>query len=179
MLVRILLIFLLVGFGYSIYAQHHEHDEAHHEDFMKHRIGFEIGSTYIPNGFKSEKGDQNIYMPTLGLEYFYRFSHKWSAGGMADLELGQYLIPFGQDELSRDKAFIFAVVGKYEIIPLWSVFAGPGIEIEHHKNFPVFRLGSDYEFLLGKGWDLSPTLSYDYKEEYSSWSLMLSFGKKF
>ena len=176
---KIITFLLILGFSGFTHAQQHEHEEAEHEAFKRHRVAFEIGSAYVPDGFETEEGDKNLYIPKLGLEYQYRLTHKWALGVMADLELAEYLIPFGQEVLSRDKAFILTLVGIYEVIPFWAVFGGAGMEIEHHKNFGVIRLGTNYEFLLGKGWDLTPTLTYDYKEEYDSWSIVFSFGRKF
>jgi len=40
------------------------------------------------------------------VEYFYKFSHKWSAGVMVDFEMSQYVIPFLDDFINRDKAVV-------------------------------------------------------------------------
>jgi hypothetical protein len=170
----ILLIFAGTGFAQNV------GDEQHHNcEKNRHRLALEIGSAYIPDGFESEQGDKDLFVPTIGMEYQYFIDKKWALGVMADVELGEYLVPFGQDVLNRNKVFILTVVGVYEIMTHWEIFAGGGTEFEDHHNLGVLRIGTAYEFLLGKEWDLSPGLSYDYKEEYHSWGIVFSFGKKF
>ena len=161
----------------SIIAQEYVvHEESDHA-FLHHRLSGGFGYTFIPEGGESD--DHGIFAPTIAIEYFYKFSHHWAAGLMMDMELTKYIIPFNNEYLNRDKLLIFTVVGMYEPIEYWGIIAGAGIEIEHHHNFAVLRAGTGYEFDIGNHWDITPTLTFDFKEEYSSWALILSCGKRF
>jgi hypothetical protein len=181
---RIILI-SLVSFCFALtgFAQEHQGESGEHatstHDFLHHRLSAGFGYTFVPKGADESTEEEGIFVPTLSVEYFYKFSHTWSAGLMVDLELSTYVIPFLDDFLERDKAIIIGVVGLYEPIIYWGIFAGVGMEIESHHNFAVIRAGTDYEFQLGNNWDISPSLSFDFKEEYNSWALMVGVGKHF
>ena len=159
------------------HSEHHEHNDIH--EVPMHRIGFGGGYTYVPDGSEESGGSKGVFVPTLSLEYFYKFTHDWSAGLMLDLELSNYLIPFASDILNRDKVLVIGLVSLYEFTHGWSFFYGGGIEIEHHKNFAVFKLGLAYEYSFSHEWDVSPALAFDYKGEYSSLALLITFGKRF
>lgn len=150
-----------------------------HDELKKHSLFFEFGYTHIPDGYEELMDDQDIWVPTFGLAYLYYFSHKWSAGVMANLEMESYLINFNEEELKRDNVLILAAVAKFEVMRNWAVFAGLGIEIEEHHNFPVFRFGTEYNVPLPKNWFLAPVLTFDYKEEYTTWELAVGIGKRF
>jgi hypothetical protein len=176
----VIIIFCLPFIGFT---QDHQEERGDHQamshEFLHHRLSAGFGYTYVPKGVDESSEEEGIFVPTLSVEYFYKFSHKWSAGLMVDLELSQYVIPFLDDFLERNKALIIGAVGLYEPIIYWGIFAGAGIEIENHHNFAVIRAGTDYEFQLGNNWDISPSLAFDFKEEYTSWSLMVGVGKHF
>jgi len=174
--IRTSILVLLIGFmsNSNVYAQ--EEAGTHHED--KHLIALSFGYTYIPKG-----GDENqtettgVFIPTLGLDYLFKINQRWEIGLMTDIELANYVIV--HKELNRENAFIVTAIGSYKILHHWSVFGGAGIELEKHKNLAVLRLGTDYLFNLGKGWELGPGLYYDLKEGYDTWSLSVVIGKGF
>jgi hypothetical protein len=181
---RIILIsFVCCCFSLTGFAQEHAEESSEHSKpghpFLHHRLSAGFGYTFVPKGVDESSEEEGILAPTISVEYFYKFSHRWAAGLMVDMEMSQYLIPFLDDFLTRDKALIIGAVGLYEPIEYWGIFAGAGMEIESHHNFAVIRVGTDYEFLIGNNWDISPSLSFDFKEEYSSWALMVGFGKHF
>ena len=179
----VLFILFLFCFTYSGIAQDHqdshsgERSSAHH--FLHHRLAAGFGYTLVPKGADESTEEEGILVPTLALDYLYKFSHKWSAGLVVDLELSQYVIPVLDDFVNRHNALIIAAIGLYEPIIYWGIYAGAGIEIEKHKNFAVLKVGTDYEFQLGNNWDISPSLTFDWKEEYTTWSLMVGVGKHF
>jgi hypothetical protein len=96
---------------------------------------------------------------------------------MMDVELDHYLVV--DQDLERENAFIAAVIGLYKVTPRFSLFAGGGIEIEDHGNLAVLRVGADSPIPLGRDWILAPTLIFDFKEGYDTWSLAVSIGKEF
>jgi hypothetical protein len=177
-LLTIVLCLPLIGFAQDHQEEHGDHLAMTHE-FLHHRLSAGFGYTYVPKGVDESTEEEGIFVPTLSVEYFYKFSHKWSAGLMVDFELSQYVIPFLDDFVERHNTLIIGAVGLYEPIVNWGIYAGGGIEIEKHHNFAVLKIGTDDEFQIGKKWDISRSLTFDYKEEYTSWSLMVSFGKHF
>lgn len=144
----------------------------------RHFISLSFGYTYVPKGGSLESTEATgAFVPSIGLDYFYRIKPRWEIGTMMDVELDHYLII--DKDLERENAFIATVVGLYKIFPRLSVFAGGGIEIEHHENLAVFRAGIDSPIPLGRGWVMAPTLIFDFKEGYDTWSLAIAIGKEF
>jgi len=175
----LILFFVWMIFPGLIIAQEYlENAEVSH-DLLHHRVAAGFGYTYVPKAEKEPDGKKGVLVPTLSVEYFYKFSHTWSLGLMLDLELIDYVIPFHEDDLSRHNALIIGAVGIYEPLEYWGIFAGLGVEIEQHHNFEVVRAGSAYEFQIGNHWDISPSIIFDFKEEYTAWALMVSAGKHF
>ena len=157
-----------------IYAQ----EEAIEHTEEKHLIALAFGYTYIPNGVGENNTETTgVFIPSIGLDYFFRINQRWEIGLMADIELGNYVII--HKELNRENAFVVAGVGAFKISHHWAVFGGGGIEIEKHKNFAILRLGTDYSFSLGKGWIIAPGFHYDAKEGYDTWSFSVAIGKGF
>ena len=176
---HILLFFIFTFATGSIIAQEYVVHEEKDHNIVHHRLAAGFGYTFVPKGEDVMNDKEGILAPTLAVKYLYKFSHTWSAELMADLELIEYVIPESDDFLTRKNALIIAAVGIYEPIEYWGVFAGGGIEIEQHHNFAVLRAGTAYEFQIGHDWDITPSLIFDFKEEYTSWTLMLSAGKHF
>jgi len=188
-IIRVTFLILLISSNLSM-AQETEHkldshqndsidNDENHDEMKKHSLFLEFGYTHIPDAYEQISGDQDIWIPTLGLAYLYYFNHKWSAGLMVNLELESYLLSYNNKDLVRDNVLIIAAVAKFEIMHNWAVFAGPGIEIEEHHNFAVFRFGTEYNVPLPKNWFLAPVLTFDYKEEYTTFDFAIGIGKRF
>lgn len=165
----------------AVLAQAHDEHDSHEDshDFLKHSLALEFGYTYIPEGFSHVEGDEAIFVPTWGLAYSYRFNHKWGFSLMANVETGKYLISVNREDIPRENVFIFTTVATYELAPNWGLFFGPGIELESNKNFPVFRIGTEYGFELNNNWKLAPMLTFDYKIDYTSLELAIALAKRF
>lgn len=148
------------------------------EESKPHKIAFTLGLTHIPEAFEEGKTEKAVFVPTIGLDYFYQLNEKWNLGIALDLELGNYVVDFNQEDLSRDNAFIAVALAGYEILPRWEILMGPGIEFEKNENLLIFRLCTEYEFELGNDWGLFPSFSYDFKERYSTWALSLGISKR-
>ena len=144
----------------------------------RHFISLSFGYTYIPGAAELGEVEANgFFVPSIGIDYFYRIAPRWEIGTMMDVELDHYLVV--DKDLERENAFIAAVVGLYKLNPHLSLFAGGGIEIEHHGNLAVLRIGVDSPIQLGRAWVFAPTLIFDFKEGYDTWSLAISIGKEF
>jgi hypothetical protein len=170
-----ILALIIVFSSYSkIYAQ----EEASTHPEGKHLIALSLGYSYIPKGGEEHHEEATgVFVPSIGLDYFFKIHQKWEIGLMADFELGNYVII--HKELNRENAFVVAGAGAFKISNHWTVFSGVGIEIEKNKNFAILRLGSDYSFSMGKGWIIAPGFFYDIKEGYGTWSFAVAIGKGF
>ncbi len=172
----------------GIYAQNEidpasedkENNEEEEEE-KRHLITVAIGLTHIPTAEQDDPNNPGVFVPAIGLDYFYRFNSKWELGTMLDIETDKYFVPdVGGTGIERENVFIATIIGAYSILPGWSVFAGGGMETDKHHTLGVIRFGTDYLFKLGKnGWLLGPGFFVDFKEEYVTWSLSISVGKEF
>lgn len=144
----------------------------------RHTVAPGFGFTFIRlAGGLGNTEASGLFVPSVGLDYYFRFAKKWELGLMGNYELAHYYVMDGQIE--RDNALQVALVGKYNFARYWSVFAGGGIEIEPHGNLPLFRIGAMYSIKLKKNWAILPNLYFDFKENYTTWSLKLALAKKF
>jgi len=176
LLIKFILIILTIP--QKSFSQEPAGEEKDESMESRHFISLSFGYTFIPKGGNLESTEATgFFVPSIGLDYFYRIKPRWEIGTMMDVELDHYLII--DKDLERENAFIATVVGLYKISPHLSIFAGGGIEVEHHKNLAVFRAGIDSPISLGRGWVLAPTLIFDFKEGYDTWSLAIAIGKEF
>ena len=171
----------------SGYGQHHSESDKHsesehvksHELSKKYKLSFALGYTHIPAAFEHGEKEASVFVPGIGLDFFYSINHKWGIGLVADLELGEYLVDFNRKDLNRERALILGILGTYELMSHWELLFGGGIEIEKHKNLGIIRLGMEYEIPIGKDWSLAPALFFDFKEAFSTWAFSMTIGKRF
>ena len=167
----LLILFLIFSVSNTISAQESKKEN-------KHLITVAIGYSYIPKGAShGEESADGVFIPSLGLDYFYKISPKWEIGLMTDFEFGEYVI-FDKD-LNRKNAIVVTAIASYSLTESINLFAGGGIEFEESHNLGIVRVGGEYAFNLNKGWIIAPGFFYDFKEGYDSWSLSLAFGKEF
>jgi hypothetical protein len=159
-------------------AQEQEETEESEQE-KRHSLAFVFGYTHIPGAIKDGKTEESVFVPTIGLDYFYEFSERWIIGGVFDIELGKYEVDYEEEEITRELAFILAGLVGYEVLPGWGVLAGPGIEFEKNKNLFIIRFSTEYTFELGNDWGLFPNFTYDFKKEYGSFELGLGLKKRF
>lgn len=179
-IVTLTLLTFLIAIHFS-FAQEGGHEEEEHES--KNRIGFVVEATFVPEGSSTEHSEETNddskgrVVPTIGLEYTRTLSHHWDVGFSAELELDSYIIV--DNELNRENPLILVAFAIYRIVGSWFVYGGGGVELEKHKNLAVIRLGTEYEFILSNGWDITPTLTFDHKIDLNSIALGVSIGKRF
>ncbi len=172
---RIIFFICLLG-NLSTHAQEGSETE---ELEKRHSLAFTIGYTHIPEATKHGKTEESVFVPTLGLDYFYEFDEKWFLGAAFDVELGKYEVDYEDDEITREIAAVFAALVGYEALPGWALMVGPGIELEKNKNIFVVRFSTEYTFELGNDWGLFPVFTYDFKKEYSSYEFGLGLKRRF
>ena len=138
-------------------AEHAESGGHHH----KHEFALFLGVT-------DEKGHDSQF--STGVEYEYRFSHRWGIGGLIDYARGDL-----RNRIIGVPVYFHPGAG-------WILLAAPGIEhhtgrngesSEHGKadghsetdesdNFFVFRLGVAYHFHVGSRYGILPTFKVDF-----------------
>jgi hypothetical protein len=171
---KLLSLISVIFLGAVINAQ----EEFTSESGRIHKIAVVMGLTHIPSAIEDGKKSEAVFVPTIGVDYFLQFKEEWKVGLVLDYELANYLVEFNREPLERERAIIAGVLVGYEFANRWSVLLGSGIEFEKHKNILILRTSVEYEFELGKDWGLFPSLNYDFKQEYSTWSLNIGVSKR-
>lgn len=143
-----------------------------------HKIAFVVGLTHIPKAFEEGKASNSVFVPSIGLDYFIQFSKGWKIGTVLDLELNNYIVDFNRENLDREKALVTGILVGYEFSNHWSFLIGPGIEFEKNKNLFIIRSSIEYEFEIGEDWGLFPSINFDLKEEYSTYSINIGISKR-
>ncbi len=169
--ISILLFLLVITHTFS-----QENDE---EEQTKHKVVLLLGLTHIPETIEEGEPLKSEEVPTIGVDYFYKFNPKWQLGVVVDLELGKYAVDFGGENIPRENAVVTGLVAGYTLLKGWSIFAGPGVEFERSRNIFIVRASTEYEFELGKNWGLAPGICFDFKKEYSTYSLGIGISKSF
>ncbi|WP_157600800.1 hypothetical protein [Persicobacter sp. CCB-QB2] len=193
-------IFLLVMFtgvflSTLLYGQAEQEGQSHPHEAKgsghvhgRHAINFYTGFTFIPPKHYAHidvLGLRNTgnWVPTLGLDYVYKINHRWSLGLMADVELDRYtMLTLSEQWIVRENVVVLAAVAKFELLKGFSVFAGPGYEqmfAEGGEDFWLVKVGLEYEIRMEKGWQLAPSIIYDYKDVYQTISYGFAVGKRF
>ena len=169
------LIIPFLFFTTQIFAQEAQNEES---EGNFHKIALVFGYTLIPSGFEDGEETESVFVPTIGVDYFMQFENRWKVGAVMDLELKNYIVKFNREPLNRERALITGIVVGYEFENHWSFLLGPAIEFEKNKNLFILRSSIEYEFELENGWGVFPAFNYDFKEEYSTWSINIGISKR-
>jgi len=183
-LARLIVLFLMLSLNASGQIEHNDHAEkpGGHENhsIQHHKLVLFTGYALIPGAVDLEGNETEKIIPLLGVDYEYRFNHKWAILFLNDLELATYSVELDhQAILERNYAFVTALTASYEILDGWAVFAGPGYEIEKNNNFSLFKLGTEIFKTFDHGWNAGIAVVYDFKEVNSSLNFGLAVGKRF
>lgn len=171
-------ILLILAFLLTFVCFAQEENEKEDPNGRIHKIALVFGYTHIPAAFEEGNASASVFVPTIGIDYFVQFAKGWKIGAVLDLELNNYIVDFNREELEREKALITGILIGYEFENHWSILLGPGIELEKNKNLFVLRAGIEREFELDEHWGLSPSINYDFKEAYSSWSINIGVSRR-
>lgn len=173
------LVFCLLVFSILGNAQSHDEKEEHH--FKHFRISGALGQTYIP---EATLGDAKfVVVPTIGLDFQFWVNTKWGIGLKNDIEIANYVVEGnnGGNTIVRDNPVIIALP---LLLSPWenhfTFIIGPGVELEHHENFFIFRAGVGSEFEVGNHWDFAPEIIYDLKDGHiNTLTFAIAVGKRF
>jgi len=177
------LIAMLFIFSASILmAQEYENEPNNSAVFEsgKNFISFEYAYTHITEAVPHDDlmKEEGHWVSSFGIDYFRLISKKWRLGIKLDYELGHYIIPH-KKSLKRENVFIALPTAFYSVLPGWAIYGGSGIEFEESENLFVNRLGTEYAFDLGNGWEFPIGFFGDFKKGYNTYALTFAIGKTF
>ena len=182
---------LILLVNMSLTAQNEHHEPTHHSNESSHgknKIALFTGFTHVSSAFyehETHEESTGKWIPTLGIDYAYSLNKKFTVGAIIDLEFDNYLIKLDNEsekELERANVLVATIIGMYKITDYLGVYIGPGIETEFSKstkNFFVLKTGVEYEIEISNNWEITPSLSFDWKNEYSAVAYGFSIGKRF
>lgn len=175
------LLILLPGFLVSSFGQEEagsQEDGPQEERHHRHTLAIGGGTTFIRlAGQLGTSQASGIFVPSIDADYTLHLNPHWALGLMWAYEPYHYMIIDSQVE--RENAMNMALVGKYYFGRHWAVLLGGGMEIEPHQNLALVRVGIEYAIELKSKWELIPTLHFDLKENYDTWTFTLTFARKF
>ena len=177
MIKNIIVLGLTLCLTFVGYAQEANKEEV--QELNKHKLALVFGYTHIPKAFIDGHSRASVYAPTIGLDYFYQLTDRWGIGAVLDLEFANYTVDYNKEDLERERPVITGILVGYEFAKGWDFLLGPGIEFEKNKDLFILRASTEYEFELGNDWGLFPAINYDFKKEYSTWSINLGISKRF
>ncbi len=130
---------------------------AHGHSYHKNVLGVFAGITHA--GRRENE-------PAIGLEYSRRINEHFSIGGLAEYTGGDAdfwvgAIPFGWH------------------LGHWKLYVAPGVEDGHHGTEELVRLGAEYAFGLGGGWEIAPQVNVDFVDGEDVWVMGVVFARGF
>jgi len=151
---------LITMAGQALAASEQEGDQAFEPH---HHIAGILGYAFERKRGKDEEAG------AIGIDYGYRFSERWGAGGFIEA-LG--------DDVVRDVSL--GLIANWHPAEGLALFAGPGFEFTEKDDEWLLRIGAGYDFHLQNGWVLGPKLTYDMISGGKRTTILaLSLGKEF
>ncbi len=171
-------VLVLVAITSNIYGQSHDNADGHGHEFKKFRVAVNLGHGHIPTA--SMPDNSFVAIPVWGLDFQFWFNEKWGVALKNDIEIAKYTVSENTEQLRENPVIISLPV----LFSPWdnglTFLAGPGIELEEHQNFSVFRFGLGYEFEFGNHWDFAPEFVYDLKNGHiNTFTIAIGVGKRF
>ncbi len=119
-------------------------------------------------------------IPTWGFDVDYYFHRRWSTALQGDVKIQSFEVEDGATVLKRTNPFALTLALHYHALRHWSFYAGPGIELESHKNLFLVKTGTEYSFEINENFEIALNLIYENKSEvYDSWTFGVAFNKVF
>jgi hypothetical protein len=145
---------------------------------LKFSAGIVLGHTWVPTGENSKGERDYVLIPSWGLDLSAEFTEKWGLTLANEIQMQRFLVKtFEGNEIEREYPFTSVIELTYKTRYGLGILLGPGIELEKHRNFFVYRLGFEYAFPINKVWFVKPTIAYEMKElEYSIFNLGIGLG---
>jgi len=152
-----------------------------HKQIEHNESGFRLAGIIGHTLIKNTGVDNNIFVPSWGLDLEYWFNHKWGIGLHKDIEIETFIIKNSEhEEVERVNPLVITLDALYQFGNGFVVTVGPGVEIEKKESFYLTRVGIEYEKDFSKSMYLIPTLFLDQRfDGFSTWTIGLGIGKKF
>ena len=168
---------LLIGSFYGI-AQTESTTEEEEEEGIKLGAGLSIGHTWVPTG-ENFKGERDyVVVPSWGLDFMAELNDKWGIVLANEIQVQRFLVETSHENvIEREYPFTSVVEITYRMPFGLAAFIGPGVELETHKNYFVYRVGAEYAIPINQNWFVKPAIAYEMKElEYSILNIGLGIG---
>ena len=172
---RLSLLTLFLCFTVLSNAQSEIHKET---EGIKLGAGIAIGHTWIPTAENSKGESEYVVVPSWALDFNLEFNERGGLILANEIQIQRFLVKTA-DEGTIERNFPFSSVLElsYQTPIGIGVYLGPGVELESHQNFFVFRLGIEYAIPINDNWYLKPSIAYEIKElEYSILNIGLGIG---
>lgn len=148
--------------------------EAHQN---KIRGAIMMANSHIPKAL--EGTFSGAIIPAWGFDVDYYFHPHWSVALQGDIKLQSFEVEDGDTYLARTNPVALVGVLHYHFIRRWSVFFGPGYELEEHKSLFMLRTGTEYSFEINENFEIALNLNYENKAGiYDAWTFGVAFNKK-
>lgn len=168
-------LFFLLLIGVLSYAFAQESSEE--ESKPKIRGAIMMANSHVPQA--TEGGKKVAIMPTWGFDVDYFFHPRWSVAVQGDIKLQSFEVESHEVTVERTNPFALAAVIHYHALRHWSFYVGPGIELESHENFYLFKGGTEYSFEITENFEIALNLIYENKEGiYDTLTFGIAFNKK-
>lgn len=155
--------------------------ESENENFKPHHsISLLLGHTYLSEG--NVEGEKKwLTLPSIGFDYNYVFSKKWSIGLHNDIVIENFKVEDDKNEvIERTKPFASLLTTGYKPGKHFTFQLGFGGEFAKEENLFVTRIGVEYSLELPGEWEFLTNFSYDNKwKTYDSFCLSVGIAKSF
>lgn len=143
---RVLLAWLVIQVGSARAEDGHSVEHAEHRNHLAFIIG---------HAEEEQKDGHHESGNILGFEYVRKSAEHWGWGVIGETEV------FGDDQ---NRQGIIAFPLSYFPNKNWRLFAAPGIEFREpgHPEHFMFRIGTGYEFRVGRRMTISPEVEIDF-----------------
>lgn len=181
---RILWLICLMG-GLAGRAQNNASREEFHEH---HSLGILISHTQVFQGVQSNGERKWLALPSIGLNYNYKFHPIWAIGlhndiVIEDFEVEQHLRSGGGNDneiLQRSYPLASVLVASYKPGKSFNYMFGAGGEFAHTGTLFLIRIGIEYVLPISKYWEFNLNLVNDLKlNAYNSVSYGVGITKIF
>lgn len=144
---------------------------------IHHALSVVLSHTQISQGIQQDGERKWLALPSLGINYNYKFNPKWSMGLHNDIVIEDYQVEDhlrsggGNRVLERSYPVASALVASYKPGKSFTYIIGAGGEFAQSASFFMVRIGLEYGFHIDTKWELSINLINDLKiNGYNSFS---------
>ncbi|MGB0403267.1 MAG: hypothetical protein ACPGEG_04165 [Salibacteraceae bacterium] len=169
-------IFLSILFVFSFLLAN-----AQEKEFKRHSAVLVMSHTYVPEGRQSWGSKDLLIIPSIGIDYNFKFNQNWGLGFQYDIEFMNYVLEYEEDTfLTRKNPMILALLAERKVWKELTIGIGGGYEIEKSKNLILLRFTAEYEYETKNDIVFGPNISFDYKDiNTTAFAFGLFIGKKF